>query len=48
MIGLNPVVQNGHNDSLAGVALLPSRMDVHVEAVLSAAILKQKTHEISE
>lgn len=41
MVRLDTVVQDGHDDALAGVALLPGRTEVHVVAVLGAAVLRQ-------
>ena len=38
MIGLDPVVQDGDDDALAGVATAPGRVDVHVVAAASSAV----------
>lgn len=43
VVGLDAVVQDGHDDALAGVALLPGGRDVHVVAVLGATVLSTYT-----
>lgn len=40
VVALNAIVENGHDDSLSCVALLPCGSHVHVETVLGAAILE--------
>lgn len=38
MIGLDAIVQNRNDDTLAGIALLPGRTEIHVITILSAAV----------
>ena len=50
MIGLNAVIQNGDDDSFAGVTFTPSWDDIHVESLLTSAMLfgkKNKHRRIS-
>lgn len=44
MIRLNAVVQNRNYDALAGVTLLPGRAEIHVVAVLGAAVLREMSN----
>lgn len=49
VVGLDAVVQDGHDDALAGVALLPGGRDVHVVAVLGATVLSAHTcHRVTK
>lgn len=42
MISLDAVIQNRNDDTLAGIALLPGRAEIHVIAVLGTAVLRQR------
>lgn len=39
VVPLDAVVEDGHDDALAGVALLPGGAHVHVQTVLGATVL---------
>lgn len=41
MIRLYPVVEDRHDDALAGVALLPGWAQIHVVAILGTAVLER-------
>lgn len=39
VVCLDAIVQYGHNNTLARVALLPGRTHIHVQAILGATVL---------
>lgn len=45
MVALDAVVQDGHDDALARVTLLPGRSNVHVRSILGATVLQKKKSE---
>jgi len=42
MIGLDAVIQNRNDDTLAGIAFLPGGAEIHIITVLGAAVLQQQ------